>query len=86
MRELRTEVVSVRLTPDERARLNDLGGATEVVRRALRPPPMQVVPTTTSGIPSGCYRWISGLGPDTGAGVVWQDGTVGQGWPALASG
>jgi hypothetical protein len=84
-REPRTEVVSVRLTAAERARLDAMGGPTEVLRRALQPQPLQcVVPTTTSGFIPGTYLWISGVGCDTG--VVWGDGTVGPFWPALASG
>lgn len=72
-REPRTEVVSVRLTASERARLDKLGGATAVIRRALdHQHCTQPVEVTLTGV---------GVGTSLRS-VVWNDGVVGQSWPA----
>lgn len=68
-REPRDEIVSVRLTKSERARIDELGDPS-ALRRALDPEPLQrIVPTET--------------GPAVKSWVVWSDGTMGQQWPAL---
>jgi len=85
-REIKSEIVTVRLTPSERRRLDELGGAAKVLRRALQPPAGQVVPHTTSGLAPNRHLFIeAGTFLPVGAGMVWQDGTVGHSWPALAS-
>jgi hypothetical protein len=68
--DVRDQVVSVRLTTDERDRLAALGSPSEVVRRWLRaayadPPPFG--------------ETVGAEIPDT----VWFDGTAGRTWPAL---
>jgi len=68
-REVKSEIVTVRLTPSERRRLDEIGGVAEVLRRALQPHRPEAPASTASA------RSF----------VVWQDGTVGQSWPALAS-
>jgi len=65
----RTEVVSVRLTKAERARLAELGGPS-ALRRALDPP-------ASAQSSPGLTTAVSGRGL-----VAWSDGTVGQQWPA----
>ena len=70
----RTEVVSVRLTPAERQRLDELGGPAAL--RRLLAPTQQVLPITTAPDPIFVPARSS---------VVWFDGTVGPSWPALAT-
>jgi hypothetical protein len=82
-REIKSEIVTVRLTPTERARLDELGGPAEVLRRALQPPPMQVVPITTT--PTRFVVDAAQFTVSAPSCVHWQDGTVGPTWPALAT-
>lgn len=45
-REVRDQIVSVRLTKAEKVRLEALGGATKVLREALRPSGVLSMPTS----------------------------------------
>lgn len=71
-RQPRTEIVSVRLTLEEKHRLDEMGGATKVIRDALR------LHWPTAAPAGQCAA-------STQTFTVWHDGTVGPAWPALAS-
>jgi len=69
----RTEVVSVRLTKAERERLNELGGPSALLRRAL-----------DHACPSAYLVPVTGVSNGHGA-LIWSDGTCGPLWPALST-
>lgn len=70
----RTEVVSVRLTPAERARLDAMGGPS-ALRGALERAPIPPSPGRETSYGASIARTF----------MVWADGSVGQQWPASAT-
>lgn len=83
----RDNVVSVRLTDDQLARLQRLGGP-KAIRDLLTPQPIlpfgESVGTRTSLVyVTPEYR--AAIGMSEAASAVWSDGTVGFQYPALAT-
>jgi len=71
-REPRTEVVSIRLTKAERARVDALGGPATLLRKALTEelPPIPIWTITTATF-------------NAALSMIWSDGTVGPNYPAV---
>lgn len=68
--DLKSEIVTIRLTPAKRARLDQLGGPAAVLRRALQPVADVPIVTTGGYVPGDEWRFIdASISPPVGHGV-----------------